>query len=220
MTKKKILESISNSLKQFLFSIIKFFFYGIITLIPVFFIIWLFNFFSGAETVNLKTVLRMVLEKIFPKAVIFNWVVGITLLLIIIAIGALSPFITKKLYFWIGKLAKNLLREKIKEQSYGTVMFELTKGVWLPGIITGYIKGSENLKGGKILKIFVSTSPVPGSGYLTFHQEKGLIKTNLPPDEIINGIISAGILAPEKIPELVAELERREIISEKNKEKS
>lgn len=220
MTKKKILERISNSLRQFLFSTIKFFFYGVITLIPIFFILWLLNFFSGTEAINPKIVLRMVLEKIFPKAVIFNWVVGITLLLIIIAIGALSPLVTRNIHSWIKKLMDNLLKEKIKGQHQRLVVFEFRKGIWVLGIITGYIKGSENLEGGKILKIFVPNVPIPITGFSPILvQEEYVIRIDSTFDEIINIYTSGGILAPERIPELVAKLQKRKIISKLSKER-
>jgi len=221
MTKKKILERISSSLKQFLFLIIKFFFYGAITLIPVFFIIWLLNFFSGTEAINPKIVLRMVLEKIFPKAVVFNWVVGITLFLIIIVIGALSPLVTRNIHSWIKKLMDNLLKEKIKGQHQRLVVFEFRKGIWILGIITGYIKGSKNLEGGKILKIFVPNVPIPLTGFSPILvQEKYVIRIDSTFDEIINIYTSGGILAPERIPELVAKLGRNKTTLEINKKRN
>jgi uncharacterized membrane protein len=210
MTKKKILERISSSLRQFLFSTIKFFFYGVITLIPIFLILWLLNFFSGTEAINPRIVLRMALEKIFPKAVIDNWVVGITLFLIIIAIGALSPLVTKNIHSWIKKLMDNLLKGKIGGKHQGLVACEFRKGIWILGIITGYIKGSENLEGGKILKIFVPSVPIPITGFSPILiQEKDVIRISATFDEIINIYTSGGILAPERIPELVAELKKR-----------
>ena len=214
MTKKKILEYISNSLKGFLISAIKIFFYGIIALVPILIILWLFSLFG-----DLKEILELILEKVSPGIEIPGWIAGIILFLIIIGIGALAPFVTKKLYFWIGKLTKNLLRRKIKEQYYGTVIFEFRKEIWVPGIITGYIKGSEFLKGGRLLKIFCPTTPTPVTGQLFIVQEKKVIRINLTLNEVINTYTSGGILAPQRIPELVAELEKREAILEASKEK-
>jgi uncharacterized membrane protein len=207
MTKKKILEQIFNFPRQFLFSTIKFFFYGLITLIPVFLIIWLLSFFSGTEAINPKIVIRMALEKIFPETIIPDWTIGITLFLIIIFIGLLSPFVTRNIHSWIKKLMDNLLKGKHQ----GLVVFELGEGVWLLGIITGYIKGSENLKGGKILKIFLPGVPVPVTGFSPILvQEKKVIKVKASFDEIIHIWTSGGILAPESIPELVAKLRNKE----------
>lgn len=210
-----------NSLKFFLVQIIKFLFYGVITLIPVLIILWLFSLFWGTGTVSLKEILELVLERVPLGVEVSEWMIGLTLCLIIIGIGALSPLVSKGIYSWIGRLVRGLLRGKVKEQYYGTVLYEpFRKGFFKVGVITGYVKDTEHLKGGRVLRIFQASVPIPITGPAPdLVQEKDVIHVSLAADEVVSTYTSGGILAPERIPELVAELERREEISERDKKR-
>ena len=219
---RRVKRYVSNHLMHFLILVMKFFFYGIIALIPILLILWLFNLFWGGEVISLKGMLELVLGRIFSGVEISDWIIGITLFLIIIGIGILSPLVSKRIYSWIGGLLQRLLRGRMEEQYQGTVLYEpFRKGYFRVGVVTGYLKGTEHLKGGKVLKVFLPSVPIPLTGFAPdLVQEKDVIYTNLPADEVINTYTSGGILAPKRIPELVAELERRETeLSEKDKQR-
>lgn len=221
MHKKRIKDILGFS-KGFLVSTLKIFFYGVITLIPILFVFWLFNMFLGGEVVNLRRVLEAILGMIFPGIKIFEWVVVLTLFLIIVGIGGLSPVLSKKIYSWIGKLIQKLLWGRVKKKGKATVIYEpYRKGFWKVGVVVGYLQGTEHLTGGRVLKIFQASVPIPVTGPAPdLVQEKDVIYVNLPAHEVLNTYTSAGILSPKKIPELVSELERREKeLSEEDRKK-
>ncbi|RLC37754.1 MAG: hypothetical protein DRH33_05540 [Candidatus Nealsonbacteria bacterium] len=189
---------------------------GIVALIPILLALWLFGLFWGKEMITLQKVLEVILGKLFPGILVADWMIGVSLLFLILLIGTISTPLSRQIYRFVGRLIQHALQEKIKEQRQGTVVFEyFRKGIWVVGIVVGYLEGSEQLKGGRILKVFVPSVPVILTGLAPiFIQEKDVIYIDLPVDELLNTFISGGLIAPTKIPELVAELDQRE----KNKE--
>ncbi len=197
---------------------------GLITLIPVLIVCWLLGFFWGDGMFILRNIMALVLRRLFPGIVMKEWMIGLGLILTILFVGLISSSIFKRIYACIGRLIGKLIQKslmgKIKEQyqNQGMVIFEFMEGIWVSGIIVGYIAGSEKLKGGKFLKIFIPNVPIPLTGFSPiFVQESKVIHIDLPLDEVLNTYISGGILFPKKLPELVKKLEQREMMSELNK---
>ena len=185
---------------------------GIVALIPILLVLWLFGLFLGKEMITLPKVLEAIFKRLFPGIMMADWMIGVSLLFLVLIIGVISTPLSRQIYRLIGKLVQHALQEKIKEQRQGTVVFEyFRKGIWVVGIVVGYLKGSEQLKGGRILKVFVPSVPVILTGLAPiFIQEKEVIYIDLPADELLNTFISGGLIAPTKIPELTAELDKRE----------
>jgi len=194
---------------------------GIITLVPILIIFWLLGLFLGENMITMRDIIFSILRGLLPRGmVVQEWMIGLGLILTILFVGLISSSIFKRIYACtgrlIGKLIQKSLTGKIKEQyqDQGMVIFEFREGIWIPGIIVGYIAGSEKLKGGKFLRIFIPNVPIPLTGFSPiFVQESKVIHIDLPVDEVLNMYISAGILGPKRLPEIVRELEKREIIS-------
>lgn len=64
------------------------------------------------------------------------------------------------------------------------------------GLVTGNIKDQD---GNQLLAVYMPTSPFPTSGFLVLLPEDQVTPTDLPVDDAIKLIVSAGIVAPETI---------------------
>ena len=78
-----------------------------------------------------------------------------------------------------------------------TVLVEFPrKGMWMIGFITN----ESSTQSGKVqLSIFIPTSPNPTSGFLQIVSEEEVVRTDIPVDEALKMVISAGRISPEKI---------------------
>jgi len=78
-----------------------------------------------------------------------------------------------------------------------TVLVEFPrKGMWMIGFITN----ESSTQSGKVqLNIFIPTSPNPTSGFLQIVSEEEVVRTDIPVDEALKMVISAGRISPEKI---------------------
>jgi uncharacterized membrane protein len=78
-----------------------------------------------------------------------------------------------------------------------TVLVEFPrKGIWTIGFIT---KESTAQSGEAHLNIFIPTSPNPTSGFLQIVREDDVIRTDIPIDEALKMIVSAGKVSPQDI---------------------
>jgi len=75
------------------------------------------------------------------------------------------------------------------------------KGIWTIGFITNE---SSTQSGETQLNIFIPTSPNPTSGFLQIAREDEVIRTDIPVDEALKMIISAGKVSPQGISEMLA----------------
>ncbi|MCD5412807.1 MAG: DUF502 domain-containing protein [Dehalococcoidia bacterium] len=76
------------------------------------------------------------------------------------------------------------------------------KGMRTIGFITNE---SSDESGNKLINIFIPTSPNPTSGFLQIVREEEIIRTNIPVNEAMKMVISAGKVSPQEISEKLAE---------------
>ena len=87
-----------------------------------------------------------------------------------------------------------------KKQSFNqVVLLEYPrKGVWVLGFVSSKTDGEIGKKiEGKVLNVFVPTTPNPTSGFLIFVPEKDVIKLKMSVEDGLKLVISCGIVAPE-----------------------
>jgi uncharacterized membrane protein len=78
-----------------------------------------------------------------------------------------------------------------------TVLVEFPrKGIWTIGFITNE---SADQSGEVQLNIFIPTSPNPTSGFLQIVREEDVIRTDIPIDEALKMVVSAGRVSPQGI---------------------
>jgi len=88
-----------------------------------------------------------------------------------------------------------------KKQSFNqVVLLEYPrKGVWVIGFVSAKTGGEIGKKiKGKVLNVFVPTTPNPTSGFLIFVKEEEVIKLDMSVEEGLKLVISCGIVTPEK----------------------
>ena len=88
-----------------------------------------------------------------------------------------------------------------KKQSFNqVVLLEYPrKGVWVLGFVSAKTDGEIGKKiDGKVLNVFVPTTPNPTSGFLIFVPEKEVIKLKMSVEDGLKLVISCGIVVPEK----------------------
>ncbi|MBT9161833.1 MAG: hypothetical protein DDT27_00374 [Dehalococcoidia bacterium] len=76
------------------------------------------------------------------------------------------------------------------------------KGMRAIGFITNE---SSDESGNKLINIFIPTSPNPTSGFLQIVREEEIIRTNIPINEAMKMVISAGRVSPQDISEKFTE---------------
>ncbi len=77
------------------------------------------------------------------------------------------------------------------------VFFEFPrKGIWTMGFVTGNTLGKD---GTKFYSIFVPTTPNPTSGWMIFLPETDIVPSNLPVEEGLQTLISAGTIIPDQM---------------------
>ena len=88
-----------------------------------------------------------------------------------------------------------------KKQSFNqVVLLEYPrKGIWVLGFVSAKTDGEIGKKiDGKVLNVFVPTTPNPTSGFLIFVPEKDVIKLKMSVEDGLKLVISCGIVVPEK----------------------
>lgn len=74
------------------------------------------------------------------------------------------------------------------------------KGIWVMGFVTGTTKGDiQDKTEGKMINVFVPTTPNPTSGFLLFTTADQLIELDMTVEQGMKMLISAGIVAPGSI---------------------
>lgn len=87
-----------------------------------------------------------------------------------------------------------------KKQSFNqVVLLEYPrKGIWVIGFVSAETGGEIGQKvKGKVLNVFVPTTPNPTSGFLVFVPEEEVIKLKMSVEDGLKLVISCGIVAPE-----------------------
>jgi len=87
-----------------------------------------------------------------------------------------------------------------KKQSFNqVVLLEYPrKGVWVLGFVSSKTDGEIGKKiEGKVLNVFVPTTPNPTSGFLIFVPEKDVVKLKMSVEDGLKLVISCGIVTPE-----------------------
>jgi len=107
------------------------------------------------------------------------------------------PFISS-VYSLLKQVFETFFSEK-KQSFNQVVLLEYPrKGVWVIGFVSAETSGETAKKlNGKMLNVFVPTTPNPTSGFLIFVPENEVIKLKMSVEEGLKFVISCGIVTPE-----------------------
>ena len=181
---------------------------GILVVVPISVTLWiLFWIFTAVDSI-----LGSYVERFLGRSV--PGVGFVTTIVLIYLVGAIvGNVLGRRLVdFGEGLLAKvpvvRPLYASIKQILEGfsapgkaglgqTVLIEFPrKNIWTVGFITNE---APTQSGEARLNIFIPTSPNPASGFLQIVNEEEVIRTDIPIDQALRMIISAGKVSPEEI---------------------
>ncbi|MBI3180238.1 MAG: DUF502 domain-containing protein [Deltaproteobacteria bacterium] len=76
------------------------------------------------------------------------------------------------------------------------------QGLWTMGFVTSETKGEVQARTeGKVLNVFLPTTPNPTSGWLIFVREDEVVQLDMSVDEAIKMVISGGVVTPPHRPD-------------------
>ena len=190
---------------------------GILVVVPlgatVLILIWIFTSIDNI----LQPVIQLILGRPVPGVGF-----GITIVLIYLVGVIASNVVGKRLIQYGESLLARIpvfrpLYSSIKQilgsfSSPGktgfvqTVLVEFPrKGIWTIGFITN----ESPTQSGKVqLSIFIPTSPNPTSGFLQIVSEEEVVRTDIPVDEALKMVVSAGRVSPEEIYNKLSERDK------------
>ena len=190
-------------MSAFFRKLVKLFLYGVITLIPVIFIIWGLNFILGNEiSFNLKDFFVFVFETIGFK--VNSYYLAVVVFLFLVLLGFLSSWITKGTV----KLFSKALKQSLESKSGKVVIFPyFRKGLWTMGVVTKYIDVGKE----RILIVFVPGVPIPFTGSAPiFVSERDVIYVdNISPSQLLNFFATGGVLSDDELLSALAELVKK-----------
>lgn len=184
------------------------FFTGIIVVIPAFVTVWVLVWIFTNVDSYLEPVIKPILGRSIPGVGF-----GLTIVLVYLVGVIASNVLGKRLIYYAESLVTRLplvrpLYTGVKQlmDSFSSrgktgfiqaVLVEFPrKGVWTMGFIT---KESPAQSGETQLNIFVPTVPNPLGGFLLIVREDEVIRTDVPVDEALKMIISAGGVSPQEV---------------------
>ncbi|MBM2824538.1 MAG: transporter [Dehalococcoidales bacterium] len=165
-------------------------------------LIWIFNtiddilqpsiqYLSGRNIPGVGLVLTIVL--IYLAGVIASNFIGRRLIRYGESLLAMVPLV-RPLYAGIKQILVSLSSPD-KSVFMQVVLVEFPiKGMQSIGFITNEISSPS---GKKLLNVFIPQSPIPTSGFLEIMSEEQVTRTNIPVDDALKMVVSAGRLAPD-----------------------
>ena len=105
--------------------------------------------------------------------------------------------------YHIGKQLSATLSLPEQQVIKKVVLVEFFKpNVWSVGFVTGSVTDRAN--GEKLLKVFISTTPTPATGFLAMVNESQVMDPGWTIEDGLKAVISGGIIGPDEIRERVS----------------
>lgn len=184
---------------------------GIFTLIPIVLTIYVFRIFLSFFNNMIGPVVDPLLEKYLGfKIPGLGLVTGLFLIFLlgVFTTNIVGRSVIRVLENWVTRIplirtvystSKRIMNAfQMNQQGFEKVVFfEFPrKGIWSMGFVTGETTGKD---GTKFYSIFLPTTPNPTSGWMIFIPQKDVVPSNLPVDQGLQTLISAGSLVPEQM---------------------
>lgn len=112
--------------------------------------------------------------------------------------------VVRSIYSGIKQISETVFAQSERSFDTACLIQYPRRGIWAIGFISTVAKGevSERAEtGGRLLSIFVPTTPNPTSGFLLFFPEEDVIELDMSVEDAAKLVISAGLVYPnEKDP--------------------
>lgn len=104
----------------------------------------------------------------------------------------------KQVYPHVKQVVELVLGEKKMAFSKVVLVEYPTKGIWTLGFLTGAsLRAIDGPAGGRVVSVFVPTSPTPFTGFTVSVLEKDALAVDVSIEEALRFVITAGVLTPE-----------------------
>lgn len=106
----------------------------------------------------------------------------------------------KQVYPHVKQVVELVLGEKAMAFSTVVLVEYPSKDIWTMGFLTGdSFKQIDEAAGGDVVTVFIPTSPTPFTGFTINVRREAVRVLDVPMDEALRFVITAGILTPEKV---------------------
>ncbi|SFR04445.1 DUF502 domain-containing protein [Poseidonocella sedimentorum] len=111
--------------------------------------------------------------------------------------------IIRSIYTGVKQIAETVFAQSDRSFEKACLIQYPRKGIWAVGFISTEARGEITTRAetsGKLLSIFVPTTPNPTSGFLLFFPEEDVIELDMSVEEAAKLVISAGLVYPSEKP--------------------
>ncbi|WP_428925237.1 DUF502 domain-containing protein [Marinibacterium sp. SX1] len=190
---------------------------GIVVIAPISLTVWLI--FTVVSWVD-KVVLPFVPDRLLPENLIginFFGVGVVIFLLFTIIVGWVAKGligrslirqaeglvdrmpIVRTVYNGIKQISETVFAQTERSFEKAVLIEYPRRGIWAIGFISTHAKGEIVRRantGGRIMSVFVPTTPNPTSGFLLYFPEEDVIELDMSVEEAAKLVISAGLVYP------------------------
>lgn len=107
--------------------------------------------------------------------------------------------VVRSIYSGVKQIAETVFAQSERSFEKACLVQYPRKGIWAIGFVSTTAKGEVSDRaetGGRLLSIFVPTTPNPTSGFLLFFPEEDVIELDMSVEDAAKLVISAGLVYP------------------------
>ena len=107
--------------------------------------------------------------------------------------------VVRSIYSGVKQIAETVFNQEDRSFEKACLIQYPRKGIWAIGFISTTAKGEISRRaetGGRLMSIFVPTTPNPTSGFLLFFPEEDVIELDMTVEQAAKLVISAGLVYP------------------------
>lgn len=199
----------------------KYFFTGLVTLLPLAVTFWVLRFFLNLLTKPFTGVIKFFASKFsFASTEVVHTISQIIVLIGLVIAIFLLGFFARKIFFSqlirlgdrilakiplinkIYKTSKEIVEALLgdKEKSFQQVVmlhFPNEECFCLGLIAKKAPKTCSDHRKGELFSIFVPTTPNPSTGFMLLAEQKDLIYLNMKPEDALKYVVSCAVIQPE-----------------------
>ncbi len=164
---------------------------------------WLYSLLANAETGRIEINVRGLGVVIFLMfTIIVGWIakgiIGRSLINFGESLVERTP-VVRSIYSGIKQLAETVFAQSERSFEKACLVEYPRKGIWALGFISTEAKGEilrRTPTAGKLISVFIPTTPNPTSGFLLFFPEEDVIELDMSLEDSAKLVISAGLVYP------------------------
>ncbi len=107
--------------------------------------------------------------------------------------------VVRSIYSGVKQIAETVFNQEDRSFEKACLVQYPRKGIWAVGFVSTTAKGEISRRaetGGRLMSVFVPTTPNPTSGFLLFFPEEDVIELDMTVEQAAKLVISAGLVYP------------------------